>query len=234
MKRRAAFGRFHDMEHGMKKTDGELQRDVMEELQFEPSIDAAEIGVAVEGGVVTLSGAVKSYFEKWTAERAAERVAGVRAVANELEVRLPGADERTDADIAAAAINAMKWNTLIPADRIEVAVDKGWVTLKGEAACQYQKVAAENAVGNLVGVTGVSNLITVKPTVISAEVKKNIEKALQRMAQVDAQRISVETSDGKVVLKGEVRSWAEREEAEKAAWRAPGVRQVEDQIRIAV
>jgi osmotically-inducible protein OsmY len=147
---------------------------------------------------------------------------------------VPGRNKRTDVEIAEAAVNALKWNSLVPADKITVAVDHGWIALKGEVSSAYQKEAAENAVRNLKGVVGVSNLIQIRPEVDPTEVKKSIEKALQRMAQVDAQRIKVETSNGKVILKGEVRSWAEREEAEKAAWRAPGVAQVEDQIRIAV
>jgi osmotically-inducible protein OsmY len=218
----------------MVKSDKELRQDVLEELEYEPSIDARDIGVIVKDGVVTLAGNVKSYFEKWKAERAAERVAGVRAVANEIEVRLPGEDKRTDADIAAAAVQALKWNVLVPPDKVKVTVDNGWITLKGEVNYRYQKEAAENAIRNLSGVIGVSNLIEIKPSVSSSEVKKKIEDALERMAQVDAQRIQVETTNGKVVLKGTVRSWAEREEAEKAAWRAPGVSQVEDQIRIAI
>ena len=216
------------------KSDKELRKDVLDELEYEPSIDAREIGVMVKDGVVTLTGAVKSYFEKWKAERAAERVVGVRAVANEIDVRLPGEDKRTDADIAAAAVNALRWNTLVPFDKVKVTVDNGWITLKGEVNYKYQKEAAENAVRHLNGVVGVSNLIEIRPTVSSTEVKRKIEDALERMAQVDAQRIQVETTNGKVILKGQVRSWAEREEAEKAAWRAPGVSQVEDQIRIAI
>ncbi len=216
------------------KTDKELRKDVLAELEYEPSIDAIEIGVAVKDGLVTLTGTVASYFEKWKAERAAERVEGVRAVANEMEVRLPGDSKRRDTDIAAAAVNALKWNSLVPADKIKVTVDDGWITLKGEVPYRFQKEAAESAVRHLTGVTGASNLIQIKPSVSSTEVKKKIEEALERMAQVDAQQIQVETTDGKVILKGKVRSWTEREEAEKAAWRAPGVAQVEDQIRVSV
>jgi osmotically-inducible protein OsmY len=216
------------------KTDKELRKDVLAELEYEPSIDATQIGVAVKDGVVTLTGSVESYFEKWRAERAAERVEGVRAVANELEVRLPGDSKRKDTDIAAAAVNALKWNSLVPADKVKVTVEGGWITLKGEVPYRFQKEAAESAVRHLTGATGVSNLIQIKPNVSSTEVKKKIEEALERMAQVDARQIQIETSDGKVILKGKVRSWAEREEAEKAAWRAPGVAQVEDQIRVSV
>jgi len=212
--------------------DLELKKAVESELNFEPSIDAAAIGVAVKDGVVTLSGRVPSYWEKIAAERAAARVAGVKAVANELEVRLPGSSQRTDEDIARAAVDALRWNVLVPHDRIKVKVSKGWVTLEGSVDWQYQKSAAEKTVRKLTGVVGVSNLIEVKPSVSKAEVKSAIEAALKRLAEIDANRIHVDTEDGKVVLSGSVRSWFEREEAERAAWSAPGVRTVEDHIAV--
>ena len=214
-------------------TDLELRKAVESELNFEPSINAAEIGVAAKDGIITLSGNVPSYWEKMAAERAAARVSGVKAVVNEVEVHLPGSSERTDEDIARAALNALQWNVLIPSDRIKVKVSKGWVTLEGMVDWQFQKTAAEKAVRKLIGVRGVIDLIELKPSVSKGEVKAAIEGALKRLAEIDANKIKVETEDGKVVLSGTVRSWFEREEAERAAWAAPGVRTVEDRIAVA-
>jgi osmotically-inducible protein OsmY len=213
-------------------TDLELKKKVEEELIFEPSVNAAEIGIAVKNGIVTLSGYIPSFWEKYAAERAATRVAGVKAVVNEIEVRLPTSSERTDEDIARAAVNALTWSVSVPSDRIKVKVSKGWITLEGTADWQFQKAAAEKTVRGLIGVRGISNLIDVKPQVSGFEVKSAIQDALKRSAELDASHITVDVDGEKVTLRGTVRSWFEREEAERAAWRSPGVRSVDNRITI--
>jgi osmotically-inducible protein OsmY len=211
-------------------TDQELQSIVMAELRWDPSVPATEIGVVVKDGVVTLTGIVDTYMKKWRAEEVAHRVNGVTAVANEIQVRSIG--ERTDSDIAAAAVHALSWNSTIPQGKVHVTVDKGWITLKGDVEWQYQRQEAERVVRRLLGVKGVSNLITVKPAATPSDLKKKIEEALVRNAQVDAERITVEVQGSKAVLRGKVRSWAEREEAERVAWLAPGITSIDNQITL--
>jgi len=215
------------------RTDTELQRGVMEALAWEPSIDSAAIGVSTESGIVMLTGTVKSLPQKWTAVRVAQRVAGVKAVTDAIIVKLPGESERSDADIARAAVNALDWNVSVPRNRIKVVVEHGRITLEGEVRFHYEKVAAERAVRHLIGVIGVSNQISVSPPKVSVgDVKQRIEQALERAAELDAGKISVETANGKVTLRGTVNSWTERDEAEWAAWAAPGVSGVENDLRI--
>jgi len=214
------------------RTDAQIQSDVLAELKWDARVKPNEIGVMVNNGVVTLTGWVDSYTKKWAAEDAAHRVRAVKAVANNIEVRLPSAAERNDADIAAAAARALEGDAFVPIDKIDVTVSKGWVTLKGEVEWQYQKQDAERAVSRLSGVKGVSNLIVVRPRVTASELKKQIEQALVRTAELDAKRITVEVDGTKVILKGAVRSWAEKQEAERHAWLAPGVTSVDNRITI--
>lgn len=215
------------------KTDLQLQRDVLDELKFEPSIREAEIGVTAKGGVVTLTGLVDSYAEKISAERTAERISGVKVVADEIKVKLPGSYQRSDTDIAHTVVNALRWDIQVPDDRIKAAVEDGWIDLQGKVEWQYQKWAAEGAVRNLTGVKGVTNLITVKPKKVSTyEVGQKIKDSLRRHAERDADRITVEAKDGRVTLQGTVSSFAERQDAERAAWQAPGVTNVEDMIAV--
>src|SRR5947209_16537023 len=196
------------------RTDADIQRDVLEELKWDARVQPNEIGVSVKDGIVTLTGWVDSYTKRWAAEEAALRVRGVKGVANEIEVRLPSAAQRTDADIAAAAVRALEWDAFIPADKVIVTVSKGWMTLEGEVDREFGREDAERVVRRLTGVRGVTNLITVKSRPAASELKKKIEEALVRDAETDAQRIQVEVQGSKVILKGTVRSWAEK-------WRRP-------------
>jgi osmotically-inducible protein OsmY len=214
-----------------------LQHDVQEELEWEPSIDASKIGVtAMQSGVVTLTGTVATYAEKISAERAAKRVSGVRAVANDIEVRPIGSLKRTDTDIAQAVLRALEWDIAVPHEKIKARVDNGWVTLDGEVALQFQRAAAEKAVRRLTGVRGVSNQIglQIRPAVQPAEVKGRIEAAFRRSADIDARGIEVDAKNSMITLRGKVRTWAERDEAERAAWAAPGVLAVKDELIVGI
>ena len=213
-------------------TDKDLKRQVENALDFDPGLDAADIGVSVDEAVVTLRGNVPTYSQKITAERAAAHVYGVKAVANDLVVHLAGGSVRTDTEIAQAAVVALKWNAVVPRDTVTAIVTDGWVTLNGKVHWNYQRDAAARAVRDLVGVKGITNDIVVQPEVHASDVTERIEAAFKRSAELDARRISVITQDGTVVLTGNVHSWAERQEAERAAWAAPGVRHVDDRLAI--
>jgi osmotically-inducible protein OsmY len=213
-------------------TDRDLQGHVQRALDWDPSVDAADVGVTVDNGVVALRGDVKTYAERETAERVALRVYGVKAVANDLVVRLVSGTERSDNEIAQAAVNALQWHTNVPADRVSIAVRDGQVILRGRADWQFQKDAATRAVRYLTGVRGVTNHIAVEPRAKAGDVQAKIEAAFQRSAQIDARRVKVTVEDSKVTLTGNVRSWAERREAEDAAWAAPGVAHVDDLLAV--
>jgi osmotically-inducible protein OsmY len=219
-------------------TDREIQQAVLQELDWEPQVSSVDVGVTVHDGIVTLTGFVDNYSMKIHAERAAQRVYGVKAVANDLEVQLPADRQRSDPEIARAAVQALADRTILPPEEIRMTVREGWIILEGEVEHHYQKETAGTALHDLIGVRGVTNLIGVKPVLrprrhlSPEEVQAEIEEALRRSAELDARRIQVATSAHKVILSGSVRSWAERKEAERAAWRAPGVMQVEDHLSV--
>jgi osmotically-inducible protein OsmY len=210
--------------------DRTLRQDILDELEFEPSVDANDIGVAVEDGIVTLSGHVSSYSQKLAAEQAAARVKGVRGIAEEIKVRY--VDGTSDDEIARRAVNCLNWSTTVPADKVQVVVQDGWVTLKGKLDWHHQKVAAANAMRGLHGVTGISNLIELVPRVAKADVKKRIEDALKRNAEVEAKGIQIDVAGSQVTLKGQVKAWNERRIVEQAAWATPGVSVVSDHLTI--
>jgi osmotically-inducible protein OsmY len=216
------------------RSDSDIKQDVEDELRWDPDLDATDIAVTVKTGVVTLAGFTRSYSDKLEAEAAAKRVAGVLGVANDIEVRLPNLDQRPDPEIARDAIAAIKSRLPVVAEQIKVLVRNGWITLEGDVEWDYQRSAAESAVRRVKGLKGVTNTIQVKPRVPASEIKRKIEEAFRRSAEIDANRITVEAHEGEVILKGTVRAWAERQEAERVAWSAPCVRRVENRITISV
>ncbi|MFI5154183.1 MAG: BON domain-containing protein [Chitinophagales bacterium] len=214
------------------KSDFQIQRDVIDQLQWEPILHAAEIGVAVKNGVVTLSGIVDTYSKKISAERAAKKVTGVKAVAEEIQVGVSPVYRRTDAEIAEAILNALKWNTSVPDDKIKIKVENGVVTLEGEVNWDYQRSAARVAIEHLAGVQMIHNFIMVKPAANLGNVKQKIKEAFTRSATIDSDRIHVEVIGSRVILTGKVRSFAERDDAVAAAWSAPGVSVIENKLHL--
>lgn len=216
------------------KTDIELQKDVMEELHWDPLLLTAEVGVSVKDGIVTLMGYVNNYGQKLAAENAAKRVKDVKAVAIDLGIKLPSGHERTDRDIATAALNALKWSSFVPEECVKVKVEDGRITLEGEVEWQFQKKSATSALKNLIGLQGINNHLKVKPQITPIIVKDVIRKALERRADVEADRIDIITEGGKIILKGNVRSWTEKAAVEQAVWSTPGVVEVKDEMRISL
>jgi osmotically-inducible protein OsmY len=214
------------------KTDSEIQKNVIDELKWEPALNASEIGVAVKDGIVTLTGTVDSYWKKMSAEKAAKRVAGVRAVAQEVEVELVPTGKKNDAEIAEAVLNALKWNSSVNDEKIKVKVEDGWVTLEGEVEWAYQRKSAERTIEDLEGIKGITNSIRIVATTTASEIKEKIRSALERNAAVDAERIEVEIDGDQVTLRGKVRSLAEQHEAEAAASLAPGVNKVINELKV--
>jgi osmotically-inducible protein OsmY len=210
----------------------QLQRNVLAELDWDPTVNAAKVGITVDDGVVTLKGTVDSYADKLAAEKAAKRVHGVKAVANDLDVKLLYDSKRSDTDIAHAALRALEWDTRIPHEALKVTVKNAWVTLDGQVEWQFQRDDAGRTIRRLTGVIGVSNLITVKPHILPGDIKDKIVAALERKAQLDAQHVKVQVDGSKITLTGTVRSWAERQDAEQAAWSAPGVADVANHLRV--
>ncbi len=212
------------------KTDAQIKKDIQEELDWDPAVRATDIGVIVKEGVVTLTGHLGSFAEKQAAEQAVQRVGGVKAVAIEMDVHLHTDDARSDTDIAAAADHALQWNTSVPRGKVRLQVEGGWVTLSGGVDWDYQRRAAEHAVQNLVGVVGVTNRIAIEPHVSPVDIQKGIEGALTRHAEREARHLQVLVDGSRVTLKGRVHSWAESQAAQGAAWSAPGVTRVDNQL----
>jgi osmotically-inducible protein OsmY len=214
------------------KTDANIRVDVENELRWDPSVDEKGILIKVDNGVVSLQGSVPHFSDRWAAEETTKRVAGVRAIANDIEVKIPKPGERSDADIASAAANALKWHFVLESSDIQPVVKQGWITLSGHVSYGYQKTVAEGAVRYLLGVKGVFNEIEVRPEVKATDVKQKIQSAFQRQASLDAKDINVNVEDSAVVLQGTVHSWRERDDAAIAAWAAPGVTKVENKLQV--
>ena len=216
------------------KSSIQIQKDVMDELKWEPSLSASEIGVAVKNGVVTLSGQVDAYYKKLIAEKAAKRVAGVKAVAEEIQVGISPGYHKTDTEIADAIVTALKWHAAVEEEKIKIKVEDGIVRLEGEVEWEYQRTNAQSTIENLTGVRSVINLISVKPRIKAADIEQKIQSAFIRSANIDSKKVHVEVSGGKVILRGKVRSFAEKEDAERSAWAAPGVKSVESFLEMEV
>ena len=214
------------------RLDTDIRRDVQNELHWDPSLDERAIGVNVKDGIVTLVGQVPHFADRWAAEDIAKRVSGVCAIANDIEVKMPTTNEKSDTDIAEAAVNALKWNVCLGRSDIKAIVRQGYVTLNGQVEFQYQKSAAENTVRYLLGVKGVVNDIVIKPSIKMIDVKQKIEAAFQRQAELDAKEIKVTIDDGQITLHGQVHSWREKDDAARAAWGAPGVKKVENKLQV--
>jgi osmotically-inducible protein OsmY len=220
------------MQRTIEKTDTELQKDVMSELKYDPSVKVSDIGVIAKNGTVTLNGYATSYNEKWEAVHATKRVSGVKAIADDIEIQLPASYHRTDTDIAAAAINQIEWSTTIPNGTVQATVRDGWITLEGQVEWWYQKNSAGGLVKQMAGVKGLTNSISISPKVTKHEVETDIKSAFKRSAMLDAQHIRVETSGNNVTLHGQVRNYSEYDEAERVAWSEPGVSYVDNRLEV--
>lgn len=214
------------------KTNEQLQQDVIEALKWEPQLTSTDIGIAVRDGVVTLTGFVDAYTKKIAAEKAVKNVTGVRGVAEELQIRLDGKNRKSDTELATAAIDALRWCSTVPDERIKVTVDNGWIKLEGEVEWAYQRDEAKREIEDITGVRGISNLITVKPVVKATDVKAKIQKAFERSATIDASHIGIDVNGSIITLRGPVHSWSEHDDAEQAAWSAPGVTEVRNNLSV--